>query len=110
MLFRSEKGAYVGSLEGATGQGNFELYNDIKTNGARTMHSRSNGGNVYVSQLVAIMTDDSVISYQIGGLAAGSKCILPVLVDGANLSLGDLQFVPGNVRPKDNSFVHIILE
>ena len=71
-----EKGAYVGQ-DLSSG-----LAQKIRSEGARTTPARENGGNV-----------DS------GALTRGSSIYLPVYVDGANLSVGDLHFSIGDGEP-----------
>jgi len=69
----NSKGAYVGQLLSK------ELLEKIVNEGARTIPGRENGGNC-----------------DIKNLSRGSRCYLPVFVDGANLSIGDLHFSQGD--------------
>jgi formamidase len=67
------KGALLGKLEG-TADGE-----KVKSEGARTIPPRENGGNA-----------------DIKNLSRGSKVWLPVYVSGANLSVGDIHFSQGD--------------
>lgn len=68
----NQNGALVGSLKG-------ELAKKVMQEGARTVPPREHGGNC-----------------DIKNLSRGSRLYLPVYVDGAKLSLGDLHFSQGD--------------
>ncbi|CAK4010672.1 Acetamidase Formamidase [Lecanosticta acicola] len=72
----TEEGAYVGQDLPA------DVLQKIKSEGARTKPAREHGGNI-----------DSA------SLTRGSRIFLPVYVDGANLSTGDLHFFQGDGEP-----------
>lgn len=71
-----ETGAYVGQDLPS------DLMQRIRSEGARTVPARENGGNI-----------DS------GALTRGASIYLPVYVDGAKLSVGDLHFSIGDGEP-----------
>lgn len=71
-----KKGAYIGQKLPE------ELMERIKAEGARTKPAREHGGNI-----------DSA------SLTRGSSIFLPVYVDGANFSVGDLHFSQGDGEP-----------
>lgn len=72
----SKRGAYVGQELPS------DLAQKIRLHGARTTPARENGGNI-----------DS------GTLTSGASIYLPIYVDGANLSVGDLHFSIGDGEP-----------
>jgi formamidase len=67
------QGSLVGSLEGTT------IGEQVKMEAARTIPPREQGGNC-----------------DIKNLSRGSKVWLPIFVEGANLSVGDLRFSQGD--------------
>lgn len=66
-------------LGASVGQASGEIAQKIMSEGARTVPPREHGGNC-----------------DIKNLSKGSKLYLPVYVDGANLSVGDLHFSQGD--------------
>jgi formamidase len=73
----SSDGAYVFGKELST-----KLLDQIKAEGARTTPARENGGNIDCTNL-----------------SRGAMIFLPVFVQGANLSIGDLHFSLGDGEP-----------
>jgi formamidase len=73
-LLPEPKGAFLGSV--AAGTPEFER---IAAEGARTVPGRENGGNC-----------------DIKNLSRGCRVYLPVFVEGANLSMGDMHFSQGD--------------
>lgn len=70
----SPKGCHLGKIEKGTPE-----WENIAREAARTIPGRENGGNC-----------------DIKNLSRGSKIYLPVFVDGANLSTGDMHFSQGD--------------
>ncbi|GAB2227409.1 hypothetical protein Droror1_Dr00009229 [Drosera rotundifolia] len=70
----SSKGCLLGKVEGSTPE-----WEKIAKEAARTIPGRENGGNC-----------------DIKNLSRGSKVYLPVFVEGANLSTGDMHFSQGD--------------
>uniref|UniRef100_A0A0D6QUG1 Formamidase n=1 Tax=Araucaria cunninghamii TaxID=56994 RepID=A0A0D6QUG1_ARACU len=70
----TKKGILLGMLEKGTAK-----WDRIATEAARTLPGRENGGNC-----------------DIKNLSKGSKVYLPVFVEGANLSMGDMHFSQGD--------------